>query len=52
MSGEDKHLPSTAYIDLIDGTSKLTHLRVDPGEVKTIMKFLETQAGQLVKGMK
>ena len=52
MSGEDKHLPSTAYIDLIDGTSKLTHLRVDPGEVKTIMKSLETQAGQLVKGMK
>ncbi len=50
MNGQDSHVPSTAYIDLIDGTSKLTHLRVDPGEVKTIMKFLETQAGHLVKG--
>jgi hypothetical protein len=48
MSGEETRIPTTAFIDLIDGTSKLTKLRVDPGAVKTIMKFLQTQAGHLV----
>lgn len=51
MSGADSHLPSTAFIDLIDGTSKLTHLRVDPGSVKTIMQFLESKAVQLVEAV-
>jgi hypothetical protein len=48
MNKEEEHVPSTAFIDLIDGTSRLTHLRVDPGAVKTIMKFLESKAGELV----
>ncbi len=48
MNGEDQHVPSTAFIDLTDGTSKLTNLRVDPFSAKPIMEFLETMASQLV----
>jgi hypothetical protein len=51
MSGADNFIPSTAFIDLIDGTSKLTHLRVDPAPVKTIMQFLESKARELVDAM-
>jgi hypothetical protein len=48
MSGADTCIPSTAFVDLVDGTSRLTHLRVDLARVKTIMKFLQARAEELV----
>lgn len=48
MSGVDMQIPSTAFIDLMDGTSRLTHLRVDLGRVKTIMQFLQGRAEELL----
>jgi hypothetical protein len=48
LSGADLFFPSTAFIDLIDGVSRLTHLRVDPYPVKTIAQFLESKAEELV----
>jgi len=48
MSGADTSIPSTAFVDLIDGTSRLTHLRVDLARVKTIMQFLQAKAEELV----
>jgi hypothetical protein len=48
LSGADNCIPSTAFIDLIDGTSRLTHLRVDIARVKTLTKFLQDKAEELV----
>jgi hypothetical protein len=48
MSGVDSQLPATAFIDLIDGISKLTHIRVDTSSVESIMQFLEGKAEKLV----
>ena len=48
MSGADTCIPSTAFVDLVDGTSRLTHLRVDLARVKTLMKFLQAKGEELV----
>lgn len=48
ISGLDVNIPSTAFIDLMDGVSRITHLRVDLGRVKSITKFLQGRAEELV----
>ena len=48
MSGADLSIPSTAFVDLIDGVSRLTHLRVDIARVNTLMQFLKAKAEELV----
>jgi hypothetical protein len=47
-TGDDAALPVTAFFDLIDGVSCFTHFKVDPSRVKTIMRFLESRAEELV----
>lgn len=46
--GADTSLPITAFFDLVDGISCFTHFKVDPSRVKTIMRFLESKAEELV----
>jgi hypothetical protein len=51
MCGLDSSITATAFVDLIDGVSRLTSFRVDPWQVTTIMKFLEASATQLVEAV-
>ena len=48
MSGTSPSIPATAFIDLMDGVSQLTHLRVDIGRVDVLMTFLKNRAEELV----
>jgi hypothetical protein len=48
MSGVSTSIPATAFVDLTDGVSRLTHLRVDIARVNTLMKFLKDKAEELV----
>ena len=48
MSGSSKRIPATAFVDLMDGISRLTHIRVDIARVNTLMKFLKDKAEELV----
>lgn len=48
MSGTTTNIPATAFVDLMDGVSRLTHLRVDIVRVTTLMKFLKDKAEELV----
>lgn len=48
MSGVATSTPATAFVDLMDGVSRLTHLRVDIARVNALMKFLNDKAEELV----
>ena len=49
LSGWDDRIPSTAFIDLIEGITSLTKLRVNPGRVTTITQYLQIRAEELVE---
>lgn len=48
MNGSATFIPATAFVDLMDGVSRLTHLQVDIARVNTLMKFLKDKAEELV----
>jgi hypothetical protein len=48
MSGVAPTIPATAFVDLMDGISRLTHLRVDVARVPTLMQLLKNKAEELV----